>query len=195
MSLVTAIQCLQNQGVPTSSFVSATRYILRDDMNEERSDLGQDEYQIRIKNLIDTPMILEDQKHAKYAYLYIIQELVKSHNGISNLSELTEIVEEALDCSKKFIEENKYFWESQENKDDGVVRVRDDGTIKPKKGELKRKAKIVFAEHYVEHPRKSVEGRELRKTIIQLFIEEVGLTVAGAPTYYANCKNEWNEVN
>lgn len=41
----------------------------------------------------------------------------------------------------------------------------------------------------------SQNSTKSRKEVIGLFMEQIGMSMAGASTYYANCKNGWNNTN
>lgn len=187
-----AMNILRTYNIPTQNHVLAVLHLKRDGDGVEIDDLQTEEYKSRIKELINSPVDITDHRHAKYSYLYLVQELVKVNSGVSDLVDLADILKEAMDKTKAFMEVNKAGWDSIDAKDDGVVRVRADGTIKPKKGGLKEQAEVVFADHF-RHLTDKKEASALRKVIVKMFIDDVGLTEKGAPTYFYNCKSKWSK--
>lgn len=143
-------------------------------MLNEGGDLGADEYRTRIAQLTNGTLSLPDQ-YARFTYLYLIQNGLK--NGQADLSC-------AEKDAKKFIDQNPWIFAKSDSNSElrprSAPKLDASGNPKQRKGAKKDKA-IRF---YNENKNQSWT----RKEWIEKLVENIGLTPAGASTYYANLK-------
>jgi hypothetical protein len=91
------------------------------------------------------------------------------------------VVDEALLKAKAFISKNEYVFAVREERQNVTPKLDALGKPKRKKGAKKELAKKVYNE--------KIAGKQLtRKQAIAIIAEEVGMTPAGASTYYGNLK-------
>lgn len=119
---------------------------------------------------------LAGEHTTKYVARYFIQNIVKAElaDKVLNLDNIyTSSVQEAT----QYIDQNPWVFAQLE----AEVKLNADGTPAPKKGDKKVIAKDVYE--------KNKDKGLARKQWIELLVKEVGLTPAGASTYYANLKS------
>lgn len=172
-----AIQTLHDAGIPTGSYIAAVQYL------NERGTLTEDEYFDRINELLDGHNLVNlpnddiAEHRPRYAYLYFVQELIRASFSSDSFDTLN-VWRDALKRAETFIRGNSYIFAKAE---DDEPKLDATGKPKPKKGAKKELAKKVYAE--------KIDGKGLtRKDAIAILADEVGMTPAGASTYYANLK-------
>ena len=118
---------------------------------------------------------LKDREHqAKYTFRYLVYNLLKTPE-----TPVEELYTKAIADGIKYIDENPWVFAKAE--DETPPKLNADGTVAPKKGDKKVIAKKLYEDN---------KGKiNTRKEWIALLVKEVGLTEAGASTYYANLKN------
>jgi len=159
------LETIASYGIPTSSYVKAIQHI------NSQTTLSNDEYIRRIEEMSGFS-INDDQLNPRFTYLYIIQETIRSFGELDE----NEILRVAINKSIEYVNINPWSL-AKENKRPVDVN----GNPKPKKGVKKEAALKLW---------KSVTDKTsmTRKEWIAKLVEVVGLTPAGASTYYANLK-------
>jgi len=169
------LEVISAYGAPTDSYIAAVRHF------SERDELTKEQYEEGYNAIIGTeePVEFSTVFHAKYHFLYAVQETVRlSLSGIPMMSDVAEIVEERV---KRMEAEKPWAFKDYNETPDGERKLDATGKPKPKKGAKKELAIQVYADE--------IHGKGLsRKDAIAIMMEKVGLTKAGASTYYANCK-------
>lgn len=124
------------------------------------------------------PEPLEQEHLTRYASRYLIQNLIKANiAGDVNIN-VDDLWLKSIQDGIRYINENPWVFAKPE--DDTPPKLLPDGSLAPKKGDKKITAKRVYEEN---------KGKiNTRKEWIALLVKEVGLTEAGASTYYANLK-------
>ena len=169
-----AIETIRSYDIPVGSYVAAIQYL------GERADLTDAQYIARIEELVGYSVTISKEHLPKYAYLYLVQELIRASMTTDKLHPVA-IYEIAYDKAEEFITENSYIFAKPEA-EDGVVKLDATGAPKPKKGAKKDLAKQVYADE--------IEGKGLsRKEAIAIIMDKVGMSSGGASTYYANLKS------
>lgn len=119
---------------------------------------------------------LPDREHhqSKYVFRYLVYNLLKTPDA-----PIEDLYTKSIADAVKYIDENP--WVFAKPDDETPPKLNPDGTVAPKKGDKKVIAKKVYEEN---------KGKvNTRKEWIALLVKEVGLTEAGASTYYANLKS------
>jgi hypothetical protein len=128
---------------------------------------------------IKTKMAPMPEEHlTKYASRYFVQNLVKANIAGDTSRTPDDLWLKSIQDGIRFIAENP--WVFAKTEDDTPPKLNPDGSLAPKKGDKKVIAKKVYEDN---------KGKiNTRKEWIALLVKEVGLTEAGASTYYANLK-------
>lgn len=127
---------------------------------------------------IDHKLDAFTEKHVtKYAFRFFYQELLTQE--IKGLPQNPDSVYlNALIKARNYINEHSYVFATAVEDE---PKLDSNGNVAPKKGDKKVIAKSVYE--------KNKDNKALtRKDWIALLVKEVGLTDAGASTYYANLK-------
>lgn len=112
---------------------------------------------------------------AKYAFRFFYQDQMTSElKGLPANPDSTFL--NALVRARRYIDTNSWVFATRKEEDE----IGEDGKPVPKKGDKKVLAKKVYEEN--KHTTMT------RKQWIALLVKEVGLSDAGASTYYANLK-------
>lgn len=183
------LEVIADYGIPTNSWLEAAQFVLTadEDIDYQRPGMGslpKEEYAKRVAEVLGLSAVpeYETQKIARVYFGYTIQETVR--NFLSGDRPDMEFL--WMDINRralKFITENP--WSVKEyvsEDDDGEPKLDAAGNPKQKKGAKKELAKKVWADNADK------QTTMKRKEWIALLCEEVGLTPAGASTYYANLK-------
>jgi len=146
------------------------------------------EWSLSDKQWHDITKVLRDDKSSnvsaltgpheqEYATKYFIQNIVKQYVNGETKFDIDLLYVKSVDEAKKYIVNNPWVWAVAE---DAPPKLNEDGSPAMKKGDKKLLAKEVYEAN---------KGKEMtRKQWIELLVAEVGLTPAGASTYYANLK-------
>mgnify|MGYP001041392433 CR=1 FL=1 len=127
--------------------------------------------EIRDVKTVTIPEMYEHEQMPKYAFRYLVQ------NVLNNPDETVDILyTKSLLDAKHFIDNNEWVFAKSEEE----IKLNSDGSPAAKKGDKKVLAKAV----YDENKDKNLS----RKEWIELLVDRVELTPAGASTYYANLK-------
>ena len=169
------IAVIEAYGAPTNSYIAAVTFF------NERPEMSKEEYEAGYNDIIGTEVAVqfEDQKHARFHFLYAVQETVRV--ALVAIPDMAEIALEVERRVAKLKADKPWSFKDYTLEENGERKLDATGKPKPKKGAKKELAKQVYADH--------IEGKGLsRKEAIAIMAEKVGLTPAGASTYYANCK-------
>ena len=166
------IQTIQDQGVPVHSTIAAAQHLGLNGIGQ----MTDSKYIGLIKEITDESIVLEDSDLYRMTYAYLCTEAISRSNNTDQLNavELLTIAKEKAILLKK---NHKWMFA----KSDTPVKLDENGNAKPKKGAKK----ILAMEVYAEHIKDKVT---VRKDAIAILVDKVGLTPAGASTYYANLK-------
>ena len=145
----------------------------------KQDDLGERVYRERItemtmQNTSDIPLEL-----VSLVYGYVVQEAIQTDKrGL-------ELLTYAKKRAYEFYDSHKYIWavKEEEQKIDANT-----GEVKKKKGEKGELARAAF----VANKDALRSGDLTRKQMLALIVEESGMSLAGASTYYAKYKKEYN---
>jgi len=172
-----AIETLQNYDIPTHSFTAAVKYL-----NEVEGEVLPELYRDRIKELSGHDTDATDET-IRWHYLYLVQETVRQNlkNGTVDMDELFEL---ATEKANTHLKKNPWMLGSREDK---PVKLDAAGNPKKKKGAKKEMAIELYKKMVDENNGKFPS----RKDAIQRFVDEIGMTPAGASTYVANCKKNF----
>lgn len=174
-----AIETLQSHNIPTHSYLAAVKYL-----GEETHQLQPTEYRSRITELCGHTVDVDD-KFVRHHYLYLVQETVRRSLNTDKL-DMDELFELATARANKYIRTNPWIFVESETE----PKLDAAGNPKPKKGAKKEQAialyKKMVNENNGNHPS--------RQNAIKRFVDEVGMTPAGASTYVANCKKNFGKI-
>jgi len=157
-------QHITEHGLP-HNFITAIQTL------NETGDLGEVEYNKRICEVLDKDDVSISEKYARHTYLYLIQEGIK--NGVADLA----VAEQK---ARKFVDANPWCLRSDPDGETKPRKLDAAGNPKKKKGAKKEMAIGFYNKHRAE--------TWTRKQWIEQLVQHVGLTAAGASTYYANLK-------
>lgn len=120
---------------------------------------------------------LEGDHVQEYATKYFIQNIIKQYTDKAETKfDIDLLYVSSVHQAKNYIEGNPWVFAKLE----AVEKFNNDGSPASKKGDKKLLAKEVYEAN---------KGKlTTRKEWIELLVKEVGLTPAGASTYYANLK-------
>lgn len=168
------LQTIQNYGIPTNSYIKAVQFV------NDQGLLSQEEYQRRVGELLGQDVTFTDEDQARLFYLYVVQETVRAGDE----ADIDTVKQEAERRVGDFNENMSWvFVTAEDNKseeDKSSNKTDAQGNPKPRKGRKKELAKQVWNENK--------DKGLTRKQFIELLVEQVGLTKAGASTYYSNLK-------
>lgn len=166
------INIINGQGVPTNSAVAAAQHMGLTGIGQLRDD----EYIERIKEISGETVKLDNSDMYRITYAYLVAEAIRVSDN-TNIIDAQALLGSAKVKATKLIKECPWMFVRAESE----PKLDAAGNVKPKKGAKKELAKQVFTEF--------IEGKvTVRKEAIAILVEKVGLTSAGASTYYANLK-------
>jgi hypothetical protein len=174
----TPIEVISGFGSPTNSYLAAIQFF-----REERNTLSKEEYEDAIAKIIgaDTAPSFRNEKESALHFLYVVQETVRAFNSgvIPDMAEIWELaqnrVKYMIECSPWAIKE----YTSAETSNINVPNA----APKRKKGAKKDLADTLY--------RKMNDGKNDRIAIIAALIDEVGMSKAGATTYFHNLRKKY----
>lgn len=173
------LEVLEEFSIPTYSFIAAITHL--SNIEEKRGWWRQDEYEkftAEVIGLTSHPQF-ENQRTARLYFHYAVQETVRAFvNAAGELPDMEEVWVDVERRVREFIVANP--WSVKEFNGE---QTDENGNTKPKKGEKKEQALSLY--------RKMNDGKTTRTQIITSLIEEVGMTKAGATTYFHNLKKEY----
>lgn len=167
---MTALETIQNYGIDTSYFTRAIQGL------NDAGVLSKDVYEKRIGEIYGVdPLSFDDEKQARLYFLYTVQEFVRAGEGADPVAIRAEV-----DRRVQYFNQNLAWALVSDEDENGEQKTDASGNPKQKKGAKKELAKKVWEEN-------KDKGLS-RKDFIALLVKEVGLTSAGASTYYSNLK-------
>jgi hypothetical protein len=182
------LEVIADYGIPTNSWLDATQYVTTadEDISYQRPGIGtlpKEEYEKRIAEVLGLDAVpeYESQKIARIYFGYTVQETIRNFQvGVPDMEWLWNDINQR---AEKFMIEHPWAIKEYVNEDeDGEPKLDAAGNPKQRKGAKKELAKKVWADNADK------QATMPRKEWIALLCEEVGLTPAGASTYYANLK-------
>lgn len=172
----TPLEMIASYGAPTHSYIAAIAYF------SEKPDLSKVEYESNIKDIIGllTPPSLPSTYEARILFRYVVQETVRSHQ-LEAIPNMDEVYKLALDKTKKFVEE--YTWaQTNYNCVNGITFTNSEEDCS-RKGDKKTITEKIFKD--------LVAQKASRSAIIDVFINQVGMSKAGATTYFHTLKKQF----
>ncbi len=175
MTLEQAVKVLEADGIPTHSAVRGAQHV-------NGLMLTAEQAKPLIKTLTGQEVNGAHVMHVPLVYGYLVQNILKAHVA-KQAADLLDLLVRSKEQAAKLIEEQAWMFivdvdsrQEIENADPEVVKA----------GMAKKGARKVLA---LKVYREKIEGKDLkRKEAIAILCEEIGLTPAGASTYYANFK-------
>lgn len=181
MEFAKAIEHLEGIGVPVNSPIRTAQY-----MNDHLPNVDQASAMIQTLTNASCSDEGKDRLYVPYVAAYVVFLAVKAHVKNETMKML-DILSNAKQNADAFLDELAWTFVGEEakaeieNADPEIVKAG-----KAKKGARKVLALKVYNEH--------IADKDLtRKEAIAVLVEHVGLTPAGASTYYANFKSgKWS---
>ena len=168
------LDVLRNQKVPVDSAVSAAQHLGLNGIGK----LADKEYVKRIKELTGVNATFEDSNMYRMSYAYFVTDAIKATDN-TDKPDISKIWRVAKVKAAKLIKDQPWIFATTEKE----PKLDAEGNIKPKKGAKKELAMEVY--------RTDIVGKiDVRKDAIAILVKKVGLTPAGASTYYANLKKK-----
>jgi len=171
-----AIETLQNYDIPTHSFVAAVKYL-----NDVEGEIRPDLYRDRIKELSGCETDADDET-VRWHYLYLVQETVRKSQTTDKL-DMNQLFSFATDKAIKHLKKSPWIFAKHETE----PKLDAAGNPKKKKGAKKEMAIKLYKKLVEENNGKF----PARQDAIKRFVDEIGMTPAGASTYVANCKKNF----
>jgi len=183
------LEVIADYGIPTTSWLEATSYVTTadEDIDYQRPGIGtqtKEEYERRVAEVLGLDAVPEydSQKIARIYFGYTVQETVRNFNSGDRI-DMEWLWDDINRRAQTFIVEHPWAVKEYVSEDeDGEPKLDAAGNPKQKKGAKKELAKKVWEDNADK------QTTLKRKEWIALLCEEVGLTPAGASTYYANLK-------
>ena len=172
------LQTIQDQGVPVDSAVAAASHLGLNGIGQ----LADSKYINLIKDITDKTIKLEDADLYRFTYAYLCTEAISRSNNTDKLN-AEELLTIAKEKAKILKDKNEWMFAKSET----PAKLDEEGNAKPKKGAKKTLAMEVYAEFIKDKV-------TARKDAIAILVDKVGLTPAGASTYYANLKKHNGEI-
>jgi len=166
------IQKLRDLSIPVSSPVKAIQYL------NSREDMKLEQYNNIVSELTDSTTSFENQRQAKYSFLYLVQNIIKKSNN-TNVLDTKMLLSESTFQAKNYIQNNPWVFAQAEV----VTKVDSNGKPKRKKGAKQIAALEIYKANINED----------KKVIIQMFMDELDMSKAGATTYFYNAKKQVGE--
>lgn len=179
-TLEQAVKTLEAAGVPTHSVIRGAQHV-------NGLMLTAEQAKPLIKAMTGEEVNGQHVMHVPLVYGYLVQNILKAHVAKQTAS-LVDLLVRSKEQATKLLEEQAWMFivdtdarQEIENADPEVVKA----------GMAKKGARKVLA---LKIYREKIEGKNLkRKEAIAVLCEEIGLTPAGASTYYANFKSgKWD---
>jgi hypothetical protein len=184
------IDLIASWGIPTENELLAVAAIRNHDADSGRTwtpELSEKEMLERITEVLrlkTTVGPFQSPKYTRVVYGYTIQEVVKSCSAdeeTPSATEMSVIYQRIMDNAVKHITKSPWVIMEWEVEQTGEPKMDAAGNPKQKKGAKKEMALKVYEANK--------QNTDLtRQDWIKLLMDEVGMTKAGASTYYANLK-------
>ena len=167
------IEQLHDSKIPTTCFLAAIQQI------NYQGVQSLEYYNKKLTSFIGKKVSIPNLHLARFTFLYFIQESIRSYNdtGDINVSSVRSIAEKKAEI---FLKNNPWIMAQREE----TVKIdAATGAPKRKKGAKQEMAAKLYKEH---------KGKA-KKEIISIFVNEIGMTPAGAQTYYYNMKKKFGK--
>lgn len=166
------IEIIKSQNVPVSSVCSAAQHMGLSGIGQ----LNDSDYIDRIEAISGEKVAFTDPNMYRITYSYLVTEIIRFSDN-SDMLDVENILLMAKAKALTLVTDNPWMFAVV----DGEPKLDASGNVKPKKGAKKDMAKKVYND--------LIKGKvTARKDAIAILVKEVGLTPAGASTYYANLK-------
>jgi hypothetical protein len=182
----TPLQVIEKLGLPTDSYIAAIG-VAKDPDNP--LVLTKSEHEAAVAEIVglDIVPVFEDDKHARHYFHYTIQETIRAYMiAAGGIPDMDEVWTEIQRRFAKFKHEQpwafKDYVDEQRTDEYGEVKLDSVGKPKQKKGAKKQQAYALY---------QKLNGTTDRPGIIAAFMKDIGMTKAGATTYFHNCKKEF----
>jgi len=166
------IETIKSQNVPVGSVCTAAQHLGLSGIGL----LNDSDYIDRIEAISGSKVAFDDSNMYRITYSYLVTEIIKLSDN-SDVLDVKNILLMAKAKALTLITDNPWMFAVVE----GEQKLDSAGNIKPKKGAKKDMAKKVYNDLIKDKV-------TARKDAIAILVKEVGLTPAGASTYYANLK-------
>lgn len=178
---MTGLTEINNLKLNTKSFIRADQAFI-----ENFSGLTAEQYSGMYTNLTGKQLDETDAKRAELTVRYTIQSFIKHGTATDD-----EVINIALSDFNRYWNKNGYLYEHRVDAPAVVEVQRKDGTTVTRTRREDGASKSDVAEKvYMANRTKQLS----RKEWIALLVAEVGLTEAGASTYYSNLKRKHGDV-
>ncbi len=170
------IEMIEVYDLPINSLSAIQEY-------NDRARAGKYDYGAVLRSLLGGEyQELENSDHARVQVGYVIQLAIQSHMSGQEIDP-SKIYTEATSKAHDFVNEMSWVFA----KKDEEVKLDAEGKPKQKKGAKQDQAYDVYVQ--------AIKDGLSRKDIIQSFQDDVGMTKAGATTYFYNMKKKYEAAN
>lgn len=179
----TPLQVIADFGCPTNSMIEAMRHL------GEREDLTFDQYKKGIQDIVgmEEPPPVESYHFAQVMFKYVVQETIRAYNTgiIPNMDQIFVI---CVNKTMKFIEENPWSV-TMFNINHGLQKREE---IDPETGAIVSSKPKGDKKEITERIFKDLKSKgATRQDIINAFVQETGMSIPGATTYFHSLKKEF----
>lgn len=180
LTLEQAIAELEAQNVPTDSIIRGAQHV--NDLM-----LSKQQAQDLLKKMTGEAVDGEHVMYVPLTYGYLVQNILRAHIA-KQTAVLTELLVKSKSQAAELLDKQAWMFIADE---DARADIENADPEVVKAGKAKKGARKVLA---LKVYRDAVEGKDMtRKEAIAILQEKVGLSAAGASTYYANFKSgKWN---
>jgi len=167
----TPLEIIESYGAPTGSYIHAIRFF-----REDHAPLTKEECEKGVAEIIgmDGVPSYRNQKEATLYFLYCVQETIRAYNT-GEIPDMSEVWNDVVRRATEYISSSPWAV-----KDYDSEQTADDGTPKQKKGAKKEQSRALYV--------KLNDGSHTRDDIINAFMDKLGMSKAGATTYFHNLK-------
>lgn len=171
----TPLQVIADYGSPTDSYIRAVTFF------SQKPDFTKVEYETGIQQIIGlcVPPILPSTYEARILFRYVIQETIRAHQG-QTIPNIDIVYKDALEKTKHFIEE--YTWAQTNYNCVNGITFTNSTEDEDHKGDKKTITETIFKD--------LVAQNASRGDIIEAFVNKVGMSKAGATTYFHSLKKQ-----
>ncbi len=174
----TPLEIIESYGSPTDSYIAAVTYF-----RYERSPLTKEEHEQGIADILgsDTAAVFDTEKEAEVWFMYTVQETIRAFSGDA-IPDLDEVWAEVQRRVGKFMTDMPWAMKDYSSE---IEDIDDEGktVVKQKKGAKKEQAIALY--------NKLNDGTNDRNVIVTAFMDEIGMSKAGATTYFHNFRKEY----
>lgn len=175
------LKVISEFGCSTDSYIAAVQTLT------QQQDVDKSEYERRIQEIIGLPEPpdCDSWYSARVLFLYVVQETIREFStGLIPLME--DVLQIAQEKAKEYIENNSWN-ETRFNIEHGLKSIDDDTDEQGTVVLVKKGAKKDVTERLFRDLKSTGASRQ---EIIDAFIEQVGMSKAGATTYFHALKKE-----